>query len=137
VYAEHIREQLGFLPYVPVMFISAKKGLRVTETIDLAIRVFEERSYRIKTRDLIDLVKRAQFQHNPASGPRHLKIKHVTQAKGYPPTFTFFVNDLKLMREGYKRYLEGKIREFYPFVGTPIIQLFRQNTAKPKLEPPK
>jgi len=134
-YEEQIRDQLGFLSFVPVLYCSAKTGFQVDLLLDLAIDVYREREKRIKTHHLHDIIKHAKLLHKPPTkGKRKLTIKHITQADQYPPTFIFFVNHPDLATDSYQRFLSHKIREFYPFKGTPLRLLFRENDANEKME---
>jgi GTP-binding protein len=129
-YTEHVRQELKFMDYVPVLFISALTGQRVDQVLPTALQVCAERNVRLTTNELNKLVQDAMFRHSPPSvrGQR-LKVYFATQAEGAPPTFVLFVNDPKLVHFGYERYLENQIRQAYPFTGTPIKLLFRPHRA--------
>jgi len=125
-YTLKIREQLDFLSYVPLVFISAKFGQRVNKVLDTAMQVSDERLKRVSTATLNKLIREAVAAHNPATKPgKWLKVLYVTQADVNPPTFIFSVNDAKQVHFSYQRYLENKIREAYGFEGTPIKMIFR------------
>ena len=120
-YTSHIRKDLNFVDYVPLLFISAKTGQRVDQVLPLALRVQEERLARLSTSKINKVLVEAQDTHAaPAHAGRQLKIFYGTQVRSDPPTFMIYVNDPKLMHFSYKRYLENRIREEYGFVGTPI-----------------
>jgi GTP-binding protein len=124
-YENHIREQLRFMDYVPIEFISATTGYRVSKLMDLALHVYTERAFRFKTRQIMDIIRVASARHLPPSKRgRYLKIKYVTQANLFPPTFIFWINDLALMHFTYERYLENLIREHHAYVGTPLRLIF-------------
>ncbi|MEM7033677.1 MAG: ribosome biogenesis GTPase Der [Chloroflexota bacterium] len=121
-----IRNELKFLDYVPLKFISALTGQRVSEVLSTAIHVDEERHRRVPTSDLNNLLQEAIAKHPPyGMKGRTLKFYYVTQAAVSPPTFIFFVNNHKLVHFGYKRYLENALREHYEFLGTPLKIIFR------------
>ncbi len=125
-YTRDIRAALGFLDYVPVLFISALTGQRVNQVLEVALQVLAERQYRISTGDVNRLLRDAVAHHSPKSKTgRQLRFYYVTQAETEPPTFVFFVNDRELVHFTYKRYLENRIREFHSFLGTPLRLLFR------------
>jgi GTP-binding protein len=129
-YTQHVRHQLRFLDYVPVLFISALTGQRVHQVIPTALEVEAERHVRLTTHELNKLVQDAMFRHSPPSiRGRRLKVYFCTQAEGIPPAFIFFVNDPKLVHFGYERYLENQIRELHPFHGTPIKLVFKPRRA--------
>jgi len=125
-YVQHIRERLKFIPYAPILFVSAKTGQRVGRVLEVALRVREERLRRIPTGELNRMVSEAVARHAPPSkAGKRLKIYYVTQADVDPPTFVFFVNDKRLVHFSYRRYLENRIRERFRFEGTPLRFSFR------------
>lgn len=125
-YSSHIRQALNFLPFVPLLFISAKTGQRVNKIMDLIVEVFEARFRRIPTGQLNRLMRDAISRHPPPQ-KRGIRVKftYVTQASVDPPTFVFFVSKPDWVHFTYRRYLENRIREEYPFPGTPIRLVFR------------
>ncbi|ELR22486.1 ribosome biogenesis GTPase Der, putative [Acanthamoeba castellanii str. Neff] len=123
---KYVQETLKFMKYVPIMFCSAKTGVNVKETIDLAIRITRERAHFIKTSTLMKLLESAHTRHRPPSkNGRQLKIRYATQAKVKVPSFTFFVNDVELVHFTYQRFLENAIREFHPYTGSPMRLIFK------------
>jgi len=125
-YTEHVRHELRFMGYVPVLFISALTGQRVDQVLSTALEIEAERHERLSTHQLNQLIQDAMYRHSPPSvRGRRLRVYFATQAEGAPPTFVLFVNDPKLIHFGYERYLENRIREIHPFTGTPIKFLFR------------
>jgi GTP-binding protein len=126
-----VREQLKFMDYVPVLFISAKTGQRVDQVLPTALRVQEERLRRIPTSDLNRLVRQAADVHAPPSqSGRQLKITYAAQVRTDPPTFLFHVNDPNLVHFSYRRFLENRIRQAYGFLGTPLVLSFRRRSAR-------
>jgi len=120
-YTRHVRQELNFMDYVPLLFISAKTGQRVDQVLPLALQVQEERLARLTTSKLNQVLQSAQdYQPAPAHAGRQLKIYYGTQVRSDPPTFMIFVNDPRLMHFSYMRFIENRIREEYGFVGTPI-----------------
>ena len=125
-----IREDLKFLQYVPIRFISALTGLGVEEVIPTALEVVEARHQRIPTGQLNDMIQEAMARHSPPTKlGRRVHVYYVTQAEVAPPNFVFFVNDPELLHFSYERYLENCIRDVYPFPGTPIRFTFRGRTS--------
>lgn len=125
-YTERIRQELNFMDYVPVLFISAQTGQRVERVLPLALRVQEERLVRLSTSQLNQILHRAQDEHPaPSPGGRQFKIYYGAQVRNDPPTFLIHVNDPELAHFSYVRYLENRIREEYAFAGTPIRLVFR------------
>jgi GTPase len=120
-FTKRIREELNFMDYVPLLFISAKTGQRVEQVMPMALRVQEERLARITTSKLNGVLQSAQDIHAaPSHAGRQLKIFYGTQVRSDPPTFMIYVNDPKLMHFSYLRFLENRIREEYSYLGTPI-----------------
>jgi GTP-binding protein len=125
-YTQHVRQQLNFMDYVPVLFISALTGKRVPQVLPKALQVQEERVMRISTARFNQIIRNALDRHPPPSkGGRHLRIYYGSQVRSEPPTFLLHVNDPKLIHFTYLRFLENQIRENYPFEGTPIRILLR------------
>jgi GTPase len=120
-YTRHVRRELNFMDYVPLLFISAKTGQRVDQVLPMALRVQEERMARITTAMLNRVLRDAQDAHpTPSHAGRQLKIYYGSQVRVDPPTFVLHVNDPKLFHFSYLRYLENQFRETYGFIGTPI-----------------
>jgi GTP-binding protein len=120
-YTAHIREELNFMDYVPLVFISALTGKRVDQVLPLALQVQEERLVRLSTSQINRILQKAQDMHAaPSKTGRSLRIYYGTQVRSDPPTFMLYVNDPQLAHFSYLRYLENQIRKEYPFIGTPI-----------------
>ena len=120
-YTERIRQDLKFMPYVPILFISAKSGQRVDQVLPLGVKVQEERIARLSTSQINRILQAAQDNHAATSrSGRSLHIYYGTQVRSDPPTFMVFVNDPKLAHFTYIRYLENQFRKEYAFTGTPI-----------------
>jgi GTPase len=120
-FMETVRDELKFMPWVPVLFISALTGQRTHQVIESAAQVQEERMVRIPTSELNKIIREAMLRHAPhTKQSRPLKIFMAQQVKVDPPTFLFHVNDKRLLHFTYERYLENQIRRVYPFTGTPI-----------------
>lgn len=121
IYSQQVRQALNFMDYVPLLFVSAKTGLRVDQILPLALRVQEERLARISTSHLNKILLEAQDAFPPpAHAGRQLKIYYASQVRVDPPTFVLHVNDAKLLHFSYQRYLENRLRAAYGFLGTPI-----------------
>jgi GTP-binding protein len=120
-FSKRIRQDLNFMDYVPLLFISAKTGQRVDKVLPLALQVQEERLARLTTSKLNQVIHNAQDAHPaPSLGGRQLKMFYGTQVRSDPPTFMIYVNDPKLAHFSYRRYLENQLRAEYGFLGTPI-----------------
>ncbi len=120
-FTERIRNELNFMAYVPILFISAKTGQRVDQVMPLALKVQEERLVRLNTSQVNRILQDAQDKHSATSSSgRALHIYYGTQVRSDPPTFLIFCNDPRLGHFSYMRYLENQMRETYAFTGTPI-----------------
>jgi GTP-binding protein len=110
-----------------VLFISAMTGQRVEKILDLALEINGERNTRVSTSKINTILRDAARAHPPSSIHKgaHLRIYYATQPQVAPPVFLFFSNAPEQIHFSYKRYLENRIREEYPFVGTPIILVFK------------
>jgi GTP-binding protein len=120
-YTARIKNELNFMDYVPILFISCKTNQRVDQVLPMALRVQEERLARLTTSTLNEIIHNAQDAHpHPTHSGRALKMYYGTQVRSDPPTFMIYVNEPKLMHFTYLRYLENQIRASYGFLGTPI-----------------
>jgi GTP-binding protein len=121
-----VRADLNFMPYVPLLFISAETGQRVGKILPAVLEVNEARHQRVSTADLNRIMRDALLAHPPPlKAGRQLKFFYATQVAVAPPTFVFFVNRPEFLHFGYERFLENRIREVFPFPGTPIRLIFR------------
>ena len=130
-YRLSVQQNLSYMMYAPVMFISAKTGSRVHRLFEMIKHVADQNSMRVSTGMLNDVINDAIARVQPPSDKgRRLKIYYATQASTRPPTFVIFVNEKKLMHFSYTRYLENRLRETFGFEGTPLRFIIRQNTNK-------
>lgn len=121
-FTDSLRNNLPFLSYAPILFISALTGKRVDELIDKIMEINESYSHRLSTGLLNDIIANATLINQPPSDKgKRLKILYATQSGTRPPEFTIFVNDKELTHFSYTRFLENQIRNVYPFEGTSII----------------
>ena len=120
-FTEKLRQELKFMPYIPILFISAKTGQRMEQVMPTALRVQEERLARLTTSQLNKILQNAQDAHSATSRTGNsMRLYYGTQVRSDPPTFMIYVNDPKLGHFSYLRYLENSIRKEYNFLGTPI-----------------
>jgi GTP-binding protein len=95
--------------------------------LDKAVEVFENRSKKIPTSTLNEVMLEAVEKHHPPSTKgKFVKIKYVTQLPTPTPTFAFFAGNAKYIRQPYKQYLENRLREAFNFEGVPLILVFRE-----------
>ncbi|MBR2600574.1 ribosome biogenesis GTPase Der [Candidatus Saccharibacteria bacterium] len=137
--ADYLLDQLerdyDFLPYAPVIFTSSETGKNVTKLFELAEQIDEARHHQIATKDLNRILLEARETHIPAGLKNtHPKPKYIVQTDVCPPWFVVHGHDLGLLHWSYKRYIERKIREFYPYLGTPIMFSYRSDNSRKKGE---
>ena len=131
LWMEVVKRKTRFMPYIETHFISAKTGRGVDKILPLARRIYEERIRRLD-QDLLDSIVRdaEAAKQSPKQGRRRLKVYKATQTAVNPPTFSFSVNDAKLVHFSYQRFLENKIRQYCGFKGTPLHLLFKSKADK-------
>ena len=122
-----VRDRLGELRYVPVIFTSVINKQRIFKMLDLYIEVFESRRMRIPTSEINGFFEPiVKSTTPPAVQGKEMKINYVTQVKSEPPIFAFYCNFPELLADHYKRFLENKLREKYGFAGVPVTFSFRK-----------
>ena len=128
---EKVRQDLAYMTYAPILFISAKTGQRVDRLFELIEYVSNQASTRITTGMLNNVLADAQTRVQPPTDKgRRLKIYYMTQVGIKPPHFVIFCNDARLFHFSYQRYLENCIRNTFGLEGTPIILTIRQKGEK-------
>ncbi|MBP3582477.1 MAG: ribosome biogenesis GTPase Der [Clostridia bacterium] len=126
-YNKNIRTALAYMPYAPIIYVSALTGQRVAHLYELINKVYEESRRRITTGVLNDLLNDATNRVQPPSDKgKRLKIYFMTQSSVAPPTFVVFCNSAELFHFSYQRYLENCLRDTFGFEGTPIKLIVRQ-----------
>lgn len=126
-YEEQIRKETAPFVDVPIIFISVLNKQRIFKAIETAVQVYENRSKRIKTRELNDVMLPIIESYPPPSNKgKYVKIKFCTQLPTPQPQFAFFCNLPQYVKEPYKRFLENKLRKEFNFTGTPITIYFRK-----------
>ena len=125
---DSLEKDFDFLPYAPVLITSSETGENVTQLFELAIEIDRNRHLEIKTSELNKILSEAIVAHPPA-GLKNTrpKPKYIVQTDVCPPWFVVHGHDLGLLHWSWKRFLERKIREEYPFVGTPIMFSYRSD----------
>jgi len=125
-FREEAREKLRFIRYSPLVSVSAKTGQgtgRLPEAID---RVTARYRARISTSQLNAFVGDIKTGgHTVSKAGKALKLKYATQVGVSPPVLCFFVNQPRLVTEGFRRYLENRLRDTFGFEGTPVLLRFR------------
>ena len=125
-FKEKIRANFQFMPYAPIVFLSAKTKKRIHTLMPEVLKVYENSKREIKTNVLNDVILDAYNLNIPPSYKgKRLKIYFSNQVSTNPPTFNIQVNSKGLIHFSYERYLENKIRESFDFEGTPIVLQFK------------
>ncbi len=130
-FEKEIEKEAPFLNYVPKIFISAKTKQRLVNIYKKSKEVYEYCQKRVSTSILNKVIADAIAMNPPSSvRGKRLKVLYTTQIKTAPPTFVLFINDEKLLKDHYKRYIENKLREAFGFIGTPIRISARERQEK-------
>ncbi len=130
-YRKKLMTDFSFMPYAPIIFISAKTGQRVDRLFELIKYVNEQNTMRISTGKLNDILADATARVQPPSDKgKRLKIYYMTQASTKPPTFVCFCNNAELFHFSYQRYLENQIRAIFGLEGTPVRFVIRERGEK-------
>jgi GTP-binding protein len=116
----YLNEQLPGIQFAPVIFLSAKDGLNVDRTFNLARELFDKARERISTAELNRVLQHALEARSPSSKGHRVRVKYATQADVAPPTFVLFVNDKRLIGKDYLRYLENRVRGELGFEEVPV-----------------
>ena len=125
-FIKDIRNNFQFMPYAPIVFLSAKTRKRMHTLMPEIIKVYNNSTKMIATNLINDCIKDAYNLNLPPSYKgKRLKIYFCNQASNKPPTFNIQVNSKGLIHFSYERYLENKIRESFDFEGTPIVLQFK------------
>ncbi len=125
-FTDKIRVALAYMPYAPIIFVSAKTGQRVTNLFEQINYVYGQSVTRITTGMLNDVLNDAMTRTQPPSDKgKRLKIYYMTQIGIAPPTFVIFCNNAELFHFSYQRYIENCLRNTFGFVGTPIKLIIR------------
>ena len=116
-----VRERIPFLQWVPIIFTSAQTGQRVRRCLDTILAVNDERSRRIETHEVNEILETlVRRQPPPHHRGRAVRIKYGTQVSMRPPVFALFANFPKAIPAHYIRYLNNGFRDAWAFLGTPI-----------------
>ena len=122
-----IRTALAYMPYAPIVFVSALTGQRVMNIYSMITEVYAQSCRRISTGVLNDVLNEAMTRVQPPSDKgKRLKIYYMTQTSTCPPTFVIFCNSEELFHFSYQRYIENCLRDTFGFDGTPIKLVIRQ-----------
>lgn len=125
-FKEKVRNNFMFMPYAPIVFLSALTKKRISTLLPEVIKVYENSKKEIKTNLINDCINEAYLLNLPPSYKgKRLKIYFTKEVSVCPPTFNIEVNNKGLVHFSYERYLENKIRESFDLEGTPIVINFK------------
>ncbi len=125
-YNEKIQTALAYMPYAPIVYVSALTGQRINTLYEHIVYVHNQAMMRISTGMLNDVLAEATMKVQPPSDKgKRLKIYYMTQVSVAPPSFVIFCNDAELFHFSYQRYLENCLRQTFGFKGTPIKLIIR------------
>ena len=126
-YRKKLMNDFSFMPFAPIIFISAKTGQRLDRLFELIKYVHSQNTMRISTGKLNDILADATARVQPPSDKgKRLRIYYMTQASTCPPTFVCFCNKAELFHFSYQRYLENQIRSTFGLEGTPVRFVIRE-----------
>jgi GTP-binding protein len=116
-----VRKEISPFVDVPIVFISVLNKQRIYKAIETAVEVYKNRSTKIKTRMLNDILLPIIAENPPpALKGKYVKIKYITQLPTPQPQFAFFCNLPQYVKDSYKRFIENKLRQEFNFNGVPI-----------------
>jgi len=125
--ASAIKKGMATHAFVPLIFVSALTGQRLTKVLSYVDQVHQQHNRRIATAELNTFLQKAfGRQKPPAKQGKFIQFKYVTQTETAPPTFVFFVNHPQLVDKSYRQYLSNQLRAEFGFEGSPIRIKFRR-----------
>ncbi len=125
-YQRALHQQLGSLQHVPIVFTSGLHKQRIYQAIRQAWQVYHNRSRRVPTGLLNQLMTAEGMLPPPLVQGKRLRINYVTQLPTPTPTFAFFCNRPQYVPPAYQRYLEKRLRQHFEFAGVPLTLVFRK-----------
>lgn len=126
-YLVRVKETLAHDSFVPVVFISALTGQRVTKALAIVDRVHEQNYRKLSTSELNRFLQEVYGRRKPpARLGKFIQMKYLTQTETAPPTFVFFTSHPELVDKSYIQYLNNQLREEFGFEGVPIRLKFRR-----------
>ena len=126
-FEEDILGKIAPFTDLPILFVSAISKQRIHKALETALEVYHNRTQKITTSKLNDVMLEAiQKNPPPSTKGKYIKIKYVTQLPTHSPTFAFFCNLPQYIKDPYKRYLENQLRKNFDFKGVPVRMVFRK-----------
>jgi GTP-binding protein len=126
-FKQDIMERLAPIDYIPIIFCSVLTKQRIFQVVEKAVEVYDNKTKKIPTSKLNDLILRDIERYPPPSTKgKHINIKYVTQVQSRFPSFALFCNLPQYIQPSYERYIENKMREHFQFEGVPIRLIFKK-----------
>ena len=126
-FKKEIQEKLAPIDYIPIIFASVLTKQRIFQVIEKTIEVFENKTKKVPTNKVNDLLLPEIVRNPPPSMKgKHIQIKYITQVNARFPSFVFFCNHPQYIQRSYERFLENKLREHFDFEGVPVRLIFRK-----------
>ena len=136
-FGDYLTSALQFLSYAPIAFTTATDSRNIQSTIDVAATLFKQARRRVTTGELNRAMAGVLEQHQPPADKRggQPRIYYATQISVCPPTIVFFMNNPAMLKEHYRRFVAGRMREALPFDEIPIRFVWRVRTSRPPKRP--
>ena len=137
-YYDQVKQDMFFLSYAPVLFLSAKSGERIEGLLKTCATIAKNRTFRFQTGPLNRVINRAMEKYAPPLvHGRRFKVLYAAQQAAKEgsreiPTLQLFVNSPGLLTPAYERYLDLKIRESFDIKGCPLRFNMRGRTTDPR-----
>ncbi len=126
-FKKEIMEKLAPIDYLPIIFTSVLNKQRIFQVIEKTVQVFENKTKKIPTSKLNDVLLPEIVRNPPPSQKgKHIQIKYITQVNARFPSFVFFCNLPQYIHSSYQRFIENKLREHFDFEGVPLRLIFRK-----------
>jgi GTPase len=130
-YEREVRERVPYLQWVPILFTSAVTGQRVNRALDLILEVQEQRTRRIPTHEVNEVLRALVTRTKPPAHRGHpVRFLYGTQVAVAPPTFVLWCNDPEGVPESYQRYLMNGFRQAWGFAGSPLVIRLRRRAEE-------
>jgi GTP-binding protein len=121
-----LKQEFAFVPWAPVLFISAKNKVNITKIFDLVDEIKKERTKHLNTAELNSFMQKISNKHLPSSSNvKKPKFLYISQVGVSPPSFVLFFKFAENLHFSYPRYIENELRREYGFTGTSIILKFK------------
>ncbi|MDP2691315.1 MAG: ribosome biogenesis GTPase Der [bacterium] len=134
-FLRRLHSKFEFVPWAPVVFVSAKTGKHVEKILELAEQIKDNRARRIETGQLNRWLERVVMKHMPTGTGRKMpKLYYISQVDVNPPHFVLFCNREEYFHFSYLRYLENQLRESFDFTGTAIKMEYREKQERKSIK---